>query len=245
MKIYSLEHDHDDGPVFIAKWLEQHNYSLTRIRLYNAEPLPDPDQVDLLIIMGGAMNIYEECEYPWLIPEKIFIRTVIDSGVPVLGVCLGGQLISSVLGGVVTRADPPEYGWYTIRVRSVSVDQPQYVTPVSGQNIFPDAITVFQWHNDTFSIPPGAVHLYTSDTCQNQAYIYDSRVIGLQFHPEMDSVTIQAFLSQSKEKMIEDGLLSVHDDTLSRIQLFSQGNEFISGLLDYLTGLVRNTMSVR
>nr|WP_319537855.1 type 1 glutamine amidotransferase [uncultured Methanospirillum sp.] len=240
MHIYSLEHDHDDEPVFIARWLAEHDLPLIRIRLYNGDPLPDPDQVDLLIIMGGAMNIYEESMYPWLIPEKIFIRAVIDSGVPVLGVCLGGQLISAVLGGVVTRADLPEYGWHTIRRLRDSVRQLREEITVSGLDIFPDEVTVFQWHNDTFSIPPGAVHLYASDTCQNQAFFYDSRVIGLQFHPEMDNKTIRAFLSQSREKMATDGLLSVHDDTLSRIQLFPAGNEFVSGLLYYLTGLVRN-----
>ena len=76
MHIYSLEHDHDDGPVFIARWLHEHGFPLTQIRLYNGDPLPDPDQVDLLIIMGGLMNIYEESTYPWLIQEKIFIREI-------------------------------------------------------------------------------------------------------------------------------------------------------------------------
>ncbi len=240
MHIYSLEHDHKDEPVYIATWLEKYNYSLNRVLLYNGDPFPDPDQVDFLIIMGGLMNIYEENDYPWLIYEKVFIRAVIDSGVPVLGVCLGGQLISSALGGNVTRADIPEFGWHTVRHVPINDELLLQEVNVSGQPVFPDEITVFQWHYDTFSIPPGAVHLYSSDACKNQAYIYNSRVIGLQFHPEMDITTIREFMSLSKEKMTEDGLLEVHDNILSRIQLFSYGNEFVSGLLHYLIGIASN-----
>ncbi|MDD1727901.1 MAG: type 1 glutamine amidotransferase [Methanospirillum sp.] len=235
MHIYSLEHDYDDKPVFISRWLELHNYTLTHIRLYKGDPLPDPDLVDLLIIMGGAMNIYEESTYPWLVPEKVFIRKVIDSGTPVLGICLGGQLIASVLGGTVTRSETPEFGWHSIRrVSGVTATSLHHAT-ITGVDLFPDSLTVFQWHHDTFSIPTGAVHLYASETCGNQAFLYGSRVIGLQFHPEMDDSTIRKFINQSKGDMTEHGLLPIHDDTLSRIQLFSIGNEFVSGLLQYLT----------
>jgi GMP synthase-like glutamine amidotransferase len=240
MNVYSLEHDNNEDPVFITRWLKKHHVTINHIKLFKGDPLPNPDKVDLLIIMGGPMNIYEEYSYPWLIPEKIFIRKVIDSEIPVLGICLGGQLISSALGGIITRSDLPEYGWHSVTRVSGSLEKLLHIGDISGKDLFPDEITIFQWHQDTYSIPTGAICLYTSETCRNQAFIYNSRVIGLQFHPEMDIPAIRGFLKQSRGFMREKGLLTIHDDILSRIHLCSRGNEFASGIMHYLTGFIRN-----
>ncbi|MFH0968074.1 MAG: type 1 glutamine amidotransferase [Methanobacteriota archaeon] len=238
IQVYSLEHALFEDPVFISRWLDEHQVSHHTIKLHKGDLLPDPAVVDLLIIMGGPMNIYEEEIYPWLIEEKAFIRRVIDLEKPVLGICLGGQLISSVLGGIITRSSVPEYGWHTVyKVAEISpIVSKQGETAKS--EIFPDTLTVFQWHQDTFQIPPGAVHLYSAETCNNQAFMYNSHVIGLQFHPEMDEATIRGFLTQARTELEEKGLLFLQDEITSQIDLCSRGHQFISGVMPYLIGQV-------
>ena len=233
IQVYSLEHALYEDPVNITRWLAEHQIDIRHIRLFEGHPLPDPEMVDLLIIMGGPMNIYEEEEFSWLAGEKQFIRAVINAGTPVLGICLGGQLIADVLGGTVNRARQPEYGWHTVtRIPGV----PVFSRKETGTEsiLFPEVIKVFQWHQDTFSIPPGSIPLYQSELCRNQAFIYNNRVIGLQFHPEMDQPTIRGFLAQSIQEIYEKNLVNTRDDIITRIDLCSDGRIFIAGLLEYL-----------
>lgn len=240
IQVCSLEHAPYEDPVNILHWLDERRISHHAVRLFEGDPLPDPTAVDLLIIMGGPMNIYEEDVYPWLCEEKIFIKKIIDMKKPVLGICLGGQLISSVLGGAVTRLVIPEYGWYTlqneVRVSSIMKD----LDIKTGTEIFPETITVFQWHQDTFQIPPGAIHLYSSETCNNQAFMYNFHVVGLQFHPEMDDRAIRCFLTDARPELEEKGLLHLHDDVISKIDLCSCGREFISGVMTFLISQVHD-----
>jgi GMP synthase-like glutamine amidotransferase len=140
--------------------------------------LPDPSELDMLVIMGGPMNIYEYDVHPWLGPEKKFIRACIDRGKAVLGICLGGQLIADVLGGEVTTAPFEEIGWYPVELTEAGRQLEAFAH-------FPDQFTTLQWHGDTFSIPAGAIHAAWSEATPNQAFSYDNeRVIGLQFHLE-------------------------------------------------------------
>ncbi len=124
------------------------------------------------------MNVYEEAEYPWLAAEKAFIAAAIGAGKPVLGICLGAQLIAAVLGGTVSKGPQPEIGWYPVELTPAGRELPLFAG-------FPDRFTALHWHGDTFSIPPGATHVASSAACANQAFAYDGgRVVGLQFHLE-------------------------------------------------------------
>ena len=234
--VYSLEHAPFEEPVYISRWLANHQIPLEHIRLYKGEALPDRAQVRFLIIMGGPMNIYDEEEFPWLIEEKSFIKSVIELEIPVLGICLGGQLVSDVLGGTISKSERPEYGWHTIRrIR----DLPRTLLPLGKSDmidLFPDSLEVFQWHQDTFSIPPDAIHLYSSKGCQNQAFLYTDRVIGLQFHPEMDQSSIRQFLNLSGDQSEEEGIIELQKQILTHIDHCTGGHEFIAGVLNYLTG---------
>lgn len=227
--VYSLEHAEFEDPGYITKWLSEHQLSVIHIRLFKGDPLPDPRAVGLLLVMGGPMNIYEEEIYPWLPLEKTFIRHVLDLDIPVLGICLGGQLIADQLGGTVTKAPQPEYGWYTITQNAAFHEK-------SNNQVLqiPETIEVFQWHEDTFSIPPGCVHLYSSDSCLNQAFLYNDRVIGLQFHPEMHKASIQGFLKYACNEIKEKELVHIQEDIEHRIHLCSQGHKFINIIMKYL-----------
>ena len=119
--------------------------------------------------MGGPMGVYDESVYPWLAEEKAFIKQIIAQNKPVLGICLGAQLIAEVLGAHVRKNDQREIGFF----------------PLTGDGkIFPAEFMAFHWHGDTFGIPDGAVHLASSAACKNQAFIYRDKVLALQFHLE-------------------------------------------------------------
>ena len=103
MRIHCLQHLKNDTLGNIGTWIARKGYRLTKTLLYEDSLFPDPEEFDLLLIMGGTMSVYQEEEYPWLKPEKEFVRKVIETGNPVLGSCFGAQMIAEVLGGKVTK----------------------------------------------------------------------------------------------------------------------------------------------
>jgi GMP synthase-like glutamine amidotransferase len=152
---------------------------------------PEVDDVDFLLIMGGPMSVYDEDEYPWLREEKDFIRAVIQAGKKVLGICLGSQLIAEVLGAKVYPNAVKEIGWFPV-TKTESGKTSALIAD------FPVTSEVFHWHGDTYDLPAGCAHLFISNECCHQAFEYQGRVVGLQFHLE----TVPELL----EAMIENGL---------------------------------------
>lgn len=160
---------------------------MNRVEMWKNVSFPALDALDGLFILGGPMNVHEEDRHPWLAPEKKFIEAAVRAGKPTLGICLGAQLLSVVLGGRVTRNPRKEIGWFPVRV-----------TP-SGRETdlfrdFPDEFMAFHWHGDRFTIPPGAVHAARSDACGEQAFVYQGRVVGLQFHLESTEESIRVLI---------------------------------------------------
>ena len=146
--------------------------------------------VDGLIVMGGPMGITDYDEFPWLAAEKAFIKELIEHNKPVLGICLGAQLIADVLGAEVRPAKNKEIGFYQCRA-SVPLaflspaDLPKAGNDRDGRSTFPlIEFMAFHWHGDTFDIPDGAVRLASSEATENQAFLYKDNVLALQFHLE-------------------------------------------------------------
>ncbi len=190
MRIHYLQHMRCEGTGRIANWIADRGHAVSGTHLYRGEALPADDAFDFLVIMGGPMNIYEHRNHPWLPAEKQFIKRAIDSGKIVLGVCLGAQLIADVLGAKVYQNPQFEIGWYPVRFNAA-----RHAIPAMRK--FPDELTVLHWHGDTFDLPHGAVHLASSAGCANQAFAFGNRVIGLQFHIEMDEPDVAAFLDDT------------------------------------------------
>jgi GMP synthase-like glutamine amidotransferase len=194
-----LQHVPYEGVGWIQDWAESRGHELSGSLMYQepagANGLPHPDALDMLVIMGGPMNIYEYDVHPWLPAEKRFIRACIDQGKAVLGICLGGQLIADVLGGQVGRAPFEEIGWYPVELTEAGRQLESFAH-------FPDRFTTLQWHGDTFSIPPGAVHAAWSEATPNQAFCYDcERVIGLQFHLEETRETLADLIGVAGKRL--------------------------------------------
>jgi GMP synthase-like glutamine amidotransferase/predicted DCC family thiol-disulfide oxidoreductase YuxK len=164
--------------------------SISWTRFFAGERPPAPEAFDMLVVLGGPMGVYDEAEHPWLVEEKQALRAAIDAGRPVLGLCLGAQLLSEVLGGAVTKNRHREIGWWPV----------EKLPGLEGHPLadsFPARFTTFHWHGDTFSIPPGATALFRSRGCENQGFAWGDRVVGLQFHPEVTFAAIEAWLRES------------------------------------------------
>jgi len=192
MRAHYLQHAPFEGLGSIEPWLRAAGYRITGTHFYESASLPSPDDIHLLIVMGGPMSANDEDEFPWLIAEKHFIRQCIERGKPVLGVCLGAQLIASAMGARVFSNRTKEIGWFPIRA-----------VPTEGAFFrFPPVVEVFHWHGETFELPPGAVHLARSEGCENQAFQLGRSALGLQFHLEVTPETVREMVKYGRSELV-------------------------------------------
>jgi len=156
---------------------------------YSRQPEAEPslDRYHGLVVLGGPMNCDQAERYPHLQREVEAIQQTIEAGKPVLGICLGSQLIARALGARVRKNPVKEIGWYDLEPTEAGRSDPLFRRLGDRQKIF-------QWHGDTFDIPDHAVRLAASPDCRNQAFRYGENVYGLQFHLEVDQPMIERWL---------------------------------------------------
>ena len=173
-----------EGAGHFATFLAEHGLTFRLVRLDEGEPVPEScDDFSGLGFMGGPMSANDE--YPWTQPVLQLMRCAVDQGIPVIGHCLGGQMLSRALGGVVTLNPVKEIGWVP-----VSIERSALARRWFGDM---DRFTTFQWHQDTFSIPPGGERILTGQHCANQAYVVDGRHLGMQCHVEVTAEMIDTW----------------------------------------------------
>ncbi len=163
-----------------------------RIRYVNfarhPEARPKVGNYNGLIVLGGPMNVDQQDAFPHLAFEVEAIRQAMDRGMPVLGICLGAQLIARANGATVAPGPAPEIGWYDIDSTPAAADDP-VLAPLAGRR------RIFQWHSDVAELPANAVHLASSADCANQAFRIGERTYGFQFHLEVDQPLIERWLN--------------------------------------------------
>jgi len=227
MHLHYLQHVPFEGLGSIETWAQAAEFQISATRLYAREPLPAVDEVDWLVIMGGPMNIYEERQHPWLKQEKAFISRTIANGKVVLGICLGAQLVADVLGAEVFANSCKEIGWF-----------PVYKTKDAARTVFsdvlPDTMDVLHWHGDTFDLPAASVHLARSQACTNQGFVYEDRVIGLQFHLETTAPGLQSLISHCKHELDDSRFVQPPKKMTAEPERFKQVNLVMDRLLDRL-----------
>jgi GMP synthase-like glutamine amidotransferase len=189
MRVHGLQHADHEGLGFIEPWLRARGFEVTHTQLHRGEALPSAGDFDWLIVMGGPMNIYQHDAHPWLVPEKALIREACAMKKRVLGMCLGAQLAADVLGGRVVKNPEREIGWFDVSLNAAAATSRLF----EG---FPPRFPAFHWHEDTFSVPPGAQLLMSSEACPNQGYVWGGgQVVGLQFHLEVRREEAEIWLS--------------------------------------------------
>lgn len=226
MRAHYLQHVSFEGLGSIESWLRRSGYEITSTRFFDAEKLPGINDIDFLVVMGGPMNVNDELEYPWLVTEKEFIRRAVKAGKPVLGICLGAQLIASSMGSEVFPNPVKEIGWFPVEAVA-SKDNSVFQ--------FPNKTDVFHWHGETFSLPKAAVQLADSKGCKNQAFQIGRNVIGLQFHLETTPMSAQAIVDNCREELVQGQYIQSEAEILSASkQQYSSINCLMGDVLEYL-----------
>ena len=193
IKAHYLQHVPFEGLGSIEPWLQSKRAAISVTKFFEEPALPDPANIDLLVIMGGPMSVNDEQDFPWLRQEKEFVRAAIKQDKAVVGICLGAQLIAAAMGAAVYPNMEKEIGWFPITA------EPECVT--GDLFSFPQELLVFHWHGDTFDLPAGAARLASSSACENQAFQLGRRVIGLQFHLETTPRAAQDIVHHCRDEL--------------------------------------------
>ncbi len=233
MRVAVLQHAEFEGPGAVIDWVQNRQGQLELVKTYSPAVLyPDPTEVDLVVILGGPMNTDQLAQHPWLAAEKRFIRSLVASDTPVLGICLGAQLLAEALGGTVTDNPEPEIGWFPIIPVAAAADGFSLTEP----------LPVLHWHSQTFSVPAQARRFAESAACPNQGFEWQNRIIGLQFHPEYN------------ERLVADTIAHLQQDLQPRefvqsaVQIaqvpsdqYRNAHRLLFAVLDYLLASGANT----
>lgn len=174
-----VQHVAGEGPGLIGALARQRGLALDLRRMDRGEALPDPAAIAALVILGGPMGAYEAVAHPHLDAEQRLLEAAVASGLPVLGICLGAQLLAAAHGARVYPGPAPEIGFGEVKLTADGADDP-LLGPAGP------AFPAFHWHGDTFDLPWGAVHLATTRPYAHQAFRLGDRAWGLQFHIELD-----------------------------------------------------------
>jgi GMP synthase-like glutamine amidotransferase len=196
-RIAIVQHVPWEGPAWLGQWLYQQGYGFERYALFRHESFPAPEDFDLLIVLGGPMGVYQIKDYSWLQEEKDGLARVLESQKPVLGICLGAQLLAEALGASVYKNPVTEVGWW--RVHFPSDERPAFLSQ------WPEEQTVFHWHSDAFTLPEGATRIGWSEGCDPQGFAWGERVVGLQFHLECTPEAMVNMLNNGGDMLQQQG----------------------------------------
>ena len=186
-----FRHYPTEGPAYVGDFLTAHQIAWQLVPLDDGQPVPDsPEPFAGLVFMGGPMSVNDDL--PWIPPVLHLIRDAVTRGVPVLGHCLGSQLMSKALGGRVTRNPLKEIGWGAVRVQDTR-EARHWFGPA-------ETFDAFHWHGETWSLPSGAVLLAGSDACPHQAFAMGPH-LGMQFHVEMTEAYVRSWCEGGRREI--------------------------------------------
>ncbi len=183
-----MQHLEPEGPVLIATALRAAGVAVGIVRPDHGDEVPaSVDGIDGLVVMGGPMSARSDDGFPSRTAEIALLRAAVDAGIPTLGVCLGAQLLAAAGGGTVEPGTGLEVGWGEVELTDEAATDP-LLAGIRG------ALPVLHWHGETFTLPPGAVLLASSDRYAHQAFRLGAAAWGLQFHLEVDAAAVERFV---------------------------------------------------
>lgn len=197
MRVLAIRHVHVENLGLLEPILKDMAFELDYMDTAQGEKLKRSlKDYSLVVVLGGYMGAYEEDLYPFLSYEFRLIEEALKLDIPLIGICLGSQMLAKVLGAKVYKGEKgKEIGWFEVYKR----DDHIYFEE------FPQRLNVFQWHGDTFDLPSGAVRVYSSEKYENQAFVY-KRAVGLQFHIEVDKNMIKDWVKIYKDELEKEGI---------------------------------------
>jgi len=213
MKIHWVQHVPLGSIGRIADWAQARNHELVPVRAFAGQDVPAPGGCDALVVMGGPMSAGDRGRPRWLASEIAAVRAVAAHGIPVLGVCLGAQVLAAAHGATVLRAPQREIGWFPVAVRApvswsggvaAADDVPRTGTRVLARALadaLPVEFTPLHWHGDTYIRPNGAIVVASSAACKNQIVVFGPRAAGLQFHLEMAADGVAALVENCGDEI--------------------------------------------
>jgi len=199
-KIWVLQHHPAENLGGIADALEGAALAWQYVRVFNRQPIPrDMKGAGGLIVLGGAETVYQLSRYPYLRDEIALIENALAEGKPILGVCLGSQLLAAALGAQVRRGTQREIGWYPVRLEEAAAED----RLTRG---LPREFTAMHWHSDVFDLPSGATPLASSDLTEVQAFRYGNSAYGILFHAEITREILTALVMEFGEGLKRAGI---------------------------------------
>lgn len=239
MRIHALLHSPLGGDIYLPHWAASRGHRWTSCLVPEAEVLPGPEVVDGLVVLGGPMSVWDEDRHPWLVREKQLLRRFVEADRPVLGICLGAQLLAEVLGARAYRGTRQEIGWFPVQAGSGCRSHPLGA-------VLPDRFETFLWHGDTFDLPTGATHLAASAAFPNQAFAW-RRFLALQFHLEVRPDWVRRLVQRDADQLQEAEFVQSAATVLARPEaLYQVNNALMERLLDlWLAGPFNPGVTVR
>jgi GMP synthase (glutamine-hydrolysing) len=198
MRIVEFFHDHDHPDLSnLDRWLAVHpGWRTSKVRVYQTAEWPHPEEFDLLVLHGGTQHLWKDGAPSWLGREVEFVRETLRRGCPVLGFCLGSQLLARALGGRVFAVEQPEVGWFRIEPRPKAAGHLLFEGLESG-------FDTFLWHSDHYSLPDGCDSLAYTAATPHQIFVSNQApAVGLQFHPEYSLTMIRNFMADLDEAAV-------------------------------------------
>ncbi|MBD3244018.1 MAG: amidotransferase [Chitinivibrionales bacterium] len=227
MRVQIIQHVPFEGPGCIADWAVRHGHTLATTHAYLGATAPDPATLGLIAVLGGPMGVDDDESCPWLMKEKAYIEEALKAETPVLGICLGAQLIAHVLGASVTRNDEREIGWFEVR----TTEQAREHCPV-----LPEELQAFHWHSDTFTPPAGTVPVGASTACANQGFLGGRHIVGLQFHLESKRRSVADLVNHCRNELNNGRFVQSEEAMLRERRYYDQANRLMQELIDWLVG---------
>ncbi len=223
MRIHCLLQTEEPACGFFPEWAVGHGHVWECTVVPRADELPKASELDCLVVLGGPMSVWQDQRYPWLSKQKRYLEKLIAAGKPVLGICLGAQLVADVLGARAYRGRHNEVGWFTVESTPESRD-------TWLGNTVPSRFETFLWHTDTYDLPEGAVRIARSRGFENQGFIWN-QVLALQFHLEVTPAWVRMLVNRDAEQLVEAPFSQSAETVLGRPESVYRDSNTLMGLV--------------
>lgn len=230
LNIQIFQHVPFEGPAAIEPYFVAMGHQVCVTKLFAQDRAEVHSNTDGLIIMGGPMGTSDEAEFPWLADEKKAILKAVELDMPVLGICLGAQLLAEVLGAKVSPMGYREIGWFPVETNVEFLDHPL-------GKVFPEEFAPLHWHGDTFEIPDSAIAIGASEACPNQGFVYGTKQIALQFHLEFDQTSVKRLAKNAANELDGTKYVQSEERMQQQSELFVAADQLLANFLQEFVGL--------